>query len=536
MAPILRIILFLQLVTLVHAADRPHIVLILTDDMGYSDIGCFGGEIDTPNIDALAKRGLKFSQFYNCGKCEPSRAALVSGHQFWTHHPDIAIRRESPNVGEVLQEAGYRTMMVGKWHCEGVPYERGFDRHFGFMTGGCDFFVGNDTFTLDGKPWQVPQEDFYVTSALTEHADRFIREEHAAHPDSPCFLYLAYNAPHSPIQAPAKEVAKYRGRYRVGWDEIRRARFAKQQALGLAGPSWAFPQRPADFPAWSTLDEASRDFEDLRMATYAAMIDCVDQGVGQLMNTLEQFDIVENTLVIFMNDNGASPNDRARRGDFGTAKSTWNLGAAWAHASNTPLKYYKRAQHGGGVTTPFIASWPAHISPEEGYDDQPLHIIDLLPTFMDLAGTNYPNDFGEKQHPPLPGRSFVTALTERETLPPKTLHFSLFNNFAIIDRGWRLVTAYDKPWQLYHLDQDRTETTDLATTHPERLEEMLAMQAAFERRPDVRLRLKPGEREPTYSPIYRSNGRIAPASSEKVPDERAALQRAKQRSMGMDVR
>jgi arylsulfatase A-like enzyme len=515
------------------SATRPNILLVITDDMGFSDVGCYGGEIETPNIDSLAREGLKFSQFYNCGKCEPSRAALTTGHQFWTCDPNVAVRKDSPNFGEIIQAAGYRTMMVGKWHCAGVPFERGFDRHFGFMGGGTDFFLGDKSFTLDGQPWPVPQDDFYVTTALTDYAERFIREERAAHPDQPFFMYLAYNAPHSPIQAPADQVAKYRGKYLQGWDVIRKERFARQQALGLAGPGWNFPERPANIPAWDSLDEKSRDFEDLRMATYAAMVDCVDQGVGRVMRTLKELGIADNTLVIFMNDNGASPNDRVRRGTFGTPGTTWNVGVAWAHASNTPLKFYKRTQHSGGVTTPFIARWPQGIEPKSDFVDQPLHITDLLPTLMELTGAQYPQNFGGKQHPPLPGRSFACVLTEGKTLPPTTLYFSLFNNMAIVNGGWRMVTAYDQPWQLYDLTNDRTETRDMAGSNPERLKEMLALQKAYSQRPDVRLRLKPGEREPEYAPIYKADGTIGPGARESVPDERASLARAKQRAQGV---
>ncbi len=522
--------------TKAQAADkRPNIVLIITDDMGYSDIGPYGGEIQTPNLDRLAAGGIKFSQFYNCGKCEPSRAALTTGHQFWTRDPNVAIRKDSPNFGEVLQAGGYRTMMIGKWHCAGVPFERGFHRHFGFMGGGTDFFLGDDSFTLDGKPWPVPKENFYVTTALSDYAEKFLREEHTAHPEQPFFMYLAYNAPHSPIQAPAEQVARYRGKYLRGWDEIRKERFAKQQSIGLAGPGWKFPDRPENIPAWDSLDEKSRDFEDLRMATYAAMVDCVDQGVGQVMRTLEELKIADNTLVLFMNDNGASPNDRVRRGDFGTPGTTWNTGVAWAHTSNTPLKYYKRTQHSGGVTTPCIANWPKGIKPTAKFNDQPLHVTDILPTLMELGGVEYPRNFGGKEHPALPGRSFASVLTTGKTLPPRTLYFSLFNNLAVVDNGWRMVTAYDQPWQLYDLNNDRTETHDLASSNPKRLAEMLALQKAYSERQDVRLRLGPGEREPGYAPIYKAGGKIGPGANEDVPDERASLARVKQRAKGIQL-
>lgn len=521
--------------SLVCAADRPNIILVITDDMGFSDIGCYGGEIETPNIDRLASQGLKFSQFYNCGKCEPSRAALTTGHQFWTHDENVAVRKDSPNFGEVIQAAGYRTMMIGKWHCAGVPYERGFHRHFGFMGGGTNFFLGDDSFTLDGKPWAVPTENFYVTTSLSDHAEKFIREEHAAHADQPFFMYLAYNAPHSPIQAPADQVAKYRGKYLKGWDAICKERFAKQQMLGLAGPGWNFPERPNNIPAWDSLDEKSRNFEDLRMSTYAAMVDCVDQGVGRVTRTLQELGIADNTLVIFMNDNGASPNDRVRRGNFGEPVTTWNVGVGWAHASNTPLKYYKRTQHSGGVTTPFIASWPDGIRADAKFIDQPLHVTDILPTLMELTGADYPQSFGGKLHPALPGRSFAKVLTDGESLPPKTLYFSLFNNMAIVDDGWRMVTAYDQSWQLYDLTNDRTETRDMAGENPARLHEMLALQKAYSERSDVRLRLKGGEREPEYAPIYNADGKIGPGARESVPDEKASMTRVKERAKGIQL-
>ncbi|MEY2877902.1 MAG: Arylsulfatase precursor, partial [Verrucomicrobiota bacterium] len=511
------------------------IVVIITDDMGFSDIAPYGGEIATPNLDRLAAAGVKFSQFYNCGKCEPSRAALLSGHQWWTKNPQVAIRKDSPNIGEVLRGAGYRNMMVGKWHVDGHPFERGFDRHFGFMGGGTDSFLGDSSFTLDGQPWPVPTKDFYATTALTDHAVRFIREENKAHADQPFFLYLAYNAPHAPILAPAAEVAKYRGKYRKGWDVIRRERFEKQKSLGLAGPGWNFPARPANIPAWDSLDAKAQDFEDLRMATYAAMVDCVDQGVGRVLQTLDELKVRENTLVIFLNDNGASPNDRVRRGEFGTPGTTWNTGVAWAHVSNTPFKHYKRAQHGGGITAPLIASWPAAIRPRAAFEDQPCHISDLLPTLIDVAGTSYPADFGGKAHPPLPGRSLAPVLKNSATLPPRPLHFGLFNNLALIDRDWKIVTAYSEPWQLYDLAHDRTETRDLARERPEKLRELLALQQAFHAQPDVALRLQAGEREPEYAAIYKSDGTKGPGARENVVDADFALLLAKAHAQGRQL-
>lgn len=520
-----------------HAADgkRPNIVVILTDDMGFSDIGCYGGEISTPNIDRLAAGGVKFSQFYNCAKCEPSRAALLTGQQWWTKSLKVAVRKDTPNIGEVMHLAGYRNMMVGKWHVDGNPFERGFDRHFGFMGGGTDSFLGDDSFTLDGKPWPVPKENFYATTALTDYAVKFIREERAAHAEQPFFLYLAYNAPHGPIEAPASEVAKYRGKYLKGWDVIRSERFDRQKALGLAGPGWHLSDRPAVIPAWEEVSEKERDFHDLRMATYAAMVDCVDQGVGRVVQTLDELKIRDNTLVIFLDDNGASPNDRVRKKEFGSPGSVWEPGVAWANVSNTPFRYYKRSQHGGGITTPFIANWPAVIAPRKEFQDQPCHLTDLLPTFIELAGGTYPADFGGKEQPPLPGVSLVPVLIRNETLPPRTLHFSLFNNMALIRGGWKITTSYSQPWQLYDLTNDRTETRDLAKEQPEKLQELLAMQKAFEAQPDVALRLQAGEREPEHAPIYKTYGARGPGAREEVDDAAFSFLISKARSQGRQL-
>ena len=364
---------------------------------------------------------------------------------------------------------------------------------------------------------------------------RFLKEEKKAHPDQPFFLYLAYNAPHSPIQAPEKEIAKYRGKYRAGWDAIRKERFEKQKRLGLAGPGWHLPDRPENIPAWETLDDKSQDFEDLRMATYAAMVDCVDQGVGRVMQTLDELGVSDDTLVLFLNDNGASPNDRIRRQAFGSPGATWNVGLPWAFVSNTPFKFYKRTQHSGGVTTPFIAHWPANIKPRPEYNDQPCHVMDIMPTVMDVANAKYPANFGGKKHPPLPGRSFASILKDNAVLPPRTLCFSLFNNMAIVDDGWRLVTAYGQPWQLYDLTNDRTETHDLAATRTDKVQELLTLQKALNEMPDVKLRLGPGEREPEYAPIYGANGKIGPGSNEKVADPAFSLLITQERAKGRQL-
>jgi arylsulfatase len=316
---------------------------------------------------------------------------------------------------------------------------------------------------------------------------------------------------------------------------LRKERFAKQQALGLAGPSWHLPERPANIPAWDSLDAKAQDFEDLRMATYAAMIDCVDQGVGRVMQTVDELKLRDDTLVLFLNDNGASPNDRARNGDFGAPGSNWNTGVGWAQASTTPFKFYKRTQHSGGITTPFIAHWPAAIQPRKEYEDQPCQIADLLPTLIEISGGSYPANFGGKQHPPLTGRSFAPILMKDETLPPRTLHFALFNNLALIHNDWKIVTAYNQAWQLYDLKSDRTETHDLAQEQPEKLAELLALQKSFHAQTDVSLRLGSGEREPEYAPPFKADGSKGPGSQESVPDEAHARNLIKARAAGSQL-
>lgn len=388
--------------------ERPNVILIITDDMGYSDIGCYGGEIQTPTLDKLASEGIKFSQFYNGGKCEPSRAIITSGHYYHTTR-NQQWRTSLPSFGDMMSSVGYRTMMVGKWHTQGKPWERGFHRTFGHMGGATDFYVGDKSFQLDGEAWEVPKEGFYNTDANTDFAIQFIKEEKEKHPDKPFFMYLAYNAPHSPIQAPKEVVTKYIGKYKKGWDAIRKERFERQKKIGLMKEEWKITPRRQNIHAWDSLSEKEKDFEDLRMATYAAMIDRVDQGIGKIVKQLEEMNIRDNTLIMFVNDNGGSPYDRVRgRGrSINSPKSHWNVGLGWANCSNTPYKYYKRTQHNGGNMTPFIASWPDGIESQEGYFDETSHLMDIMPTLAEIAQTEYPITFNEIGTPTLPGKSLL---------------------------------------------------------------------------------------------------------------------------------
>ncbi|MCB1125939.1 MAG: sulfatase-like hydrolase/transferase, partial [Verrucomicrobiae bacterium] len=360
----------------VRAAASPNIVLILADDLGFSDIGCYGGEIATPNLDRLAAGGLRFTRFYNCAKCETTRATLLTGR--YHHEVGIAKLANAATLAEVARGAGYTTLMAGKWHMNGNPLDRGFDRYFGHLSGACNYFTGDNTFRVDREVYEVPASGFYTTDADTDWALRFIRE---ADPGRPLFLYLAYNAPHYPLQAPEAEVRKYLGKYRPGWDVLQQQRLARQREMKLLPRDYPLPPRPADVPAWDSLTEQEHAEHDLTMATFAAMVEHVDRGVGRLVEDLERNGELDNTLILFLSDNGAcyewGPfgfDGPSRRGadvlhtgdglrEIGQAGTWQSYGSAWANLGNTPLNLYKHFCHEGGISSPLIAHWPGQIAP-----------------------------------------------------------------------------------------------------------------------------------------------------------------------------
>jgi len=450
-------------------ARRPNIVLILVDDMGYSDLGCYGGEIRTPHIDGLAEKGIRFTQFYNTAKCAPTRTSLLTG-LYW-QQAGVGIKR-GITMGQALQPAGYTTLAIGKWHLGGTPETRGFHRAFGHISGATHYFRGDKSFHLDGKRFDVPQEGFYVTDANTDYAIRFIGEEHRKHPAKPFFLYLAYNAPHYPLHALPDDIARYRGQFRKGWDRLREERYARQLALGIVKKRWQLSPRPDAVPAWDSLSEKERDLEDLRMAVYAAMLHRVDVGVGRLMAKLGELGLADNTLVLFLSDNGACPFDRRRQGTPGGPDSYWEYGPAWATLSNTPYRLYKRNQHEGGIATPLIASWPAVIRNTGTLVDVPGHLIDLMPTVLEAAGGTYPAEHAGTPLPPLPGRSLVPVFEGKAPSAREALFFQYGPNRALVAGHWKLVSAFSGPWELYRLDADRTELRNLAAAEPGKVAEL----------------------------------------------------------------
>jgi arylsulfatase len=449
---------------------RPNVILILADDLGWSDLGCYGGEIRTPNLDRLAASAIRFTQFYNSAKCEPTRASLMSG-QYWQ---DVGLGiKTGITMGQAMRAAGYATFAVGKWHMDGNPVERGFDRYFGHLSGASDYFKGNASHRLDDKPFEVPKDGtFYTTDANADFAIQFITESRKAHPEKPFFVYLAFNAPHGPIQAWPEDIAKYRGQYRTGWDKIREQRYQRMVEQGIFKKAWALSPRPDSVPAWDTLSEEEQEFEDLRMSIFAAMVDRMDQAIGRVLSTVKNLGEEQNTLVMFLSDNGGSPYDRGRRGTLPDPAATWEYGLGWAHVSCTPFRHYKRNMYNGGAATPFIACWPEGIKQRGTITDQQGHIIDLMATLVDVSDRPWPGEFDGEPIAPLPGRSLRPVFAGEIRAPHERLYFHLMDHRAVIQGDWKLASDWNRPWELFNLAGDRTELHDLAPQEPARFHEL----------------------------------------------------------------
>tara|TARA_B110000908_G_scaffold167350_1_gene220142 strand:- start:649 stop:2154 length:1506 start_codon:yes stop_codon:yes gene_type:complete len=459
---------------------RPNILLIMCDDMGYSDIGSYGGEIDTPNLDRLAKEGVRFRNFYNNAKCEHTRASLITGQ--WWHHvgASSSVKYKGKTFGTRLRESGYRTLMAGKWHAGQTPFQRGFDRYFGLTDGCCNFWNpgtarpgepepakkrirrwANDD--QEFKPFIPANKDFYTTDAFTDYAIKYLEEYKGE--DKPFFLYLAYTAPHYPLHASEQDVAKYRGKYKaIGWDKLREQRFARQQTLGLHIPNTKLPPRDSSVPAWSDIKDEDRDGWDLRMATYAAMIDRMDRNIGRLLKKLKETGELDNTVIFFLSDNGAESNSM----DISTVKGSmpWEVtsyltqGKPWANASNTPYRKYKTTPYEGGIHTPMIACWPGKTKGQ--WVDHVGHIVDFTPTLLELAGSKIPDT--------LAGSSLVPAITGKPSDNSRPLYWS-YGGSALRIGDWKLV-GHRKTMELYNLSEDPTELNNLANQHPDRVEAM----------------------------------------------------------------
>ena len=532
-------------------ARRPNIIVILSDDVGFSDIGCYGGEIATPNLDALAKGGVRFKQFYNTARCCPTRASLLTGlhpHQAGIGHmmEDRGLEgyrgnlnRSCVTIAEALKPAGYRNYAVGKWHVtpgqtakaqadtHNWPLQRGFDRYYGTIHGAGSYFDpsslvrDNNILTVANDPEYQPKE-FYYTDAIADHAVKFIREHGREHRAQPFFLYTAFTAAHWPLHAKDSDIAKYKGRYDGGYEPVRSARRAKLKQLGLLDDKWD-AQPPSD--QWDAVK--NKAFESRCMEVYAAQLDCMDQGIGRILAELKAQGQFEDTLILYLQDNGGCaegigrgtnftaragnpslpPMDREARQHDSTPKQTregWPVrqglgvmpggadtyiayGRGWAQVSNTPFREYKHWTHEGGISTPLIAHWPTGVAASRrgALEAQPGQLVDIMATCLDVAGASYPSEHRGEKIKPLEGTSLRPVFAGKAIERTRPLVWEHEANRAIRDGKWKLVAKEGKPWELYDLEADRGELHDLAAAQPDRVKKMSASWDAWAARANV---------------------------------------------------
>lgn len=516
------------------ATRRPNVVVVLADDIGYSDIGCFGSEIATPNLDRIGYGGLRMTQLYNNARCCPTRASVLTGlyptqtgvgymvgdqgtpqYQGWLNDSSVTI-------AESLGAAGYRTAMSGKWHVGGTyprattttvsnqgvevtPSTRGFERSFGYLGGDTSYYRPDYIFQ-DGHVGPAPTDpEFFFTDAIADHAADSIRA--FAGSGQPFFSYVAFTGPHFPLHAPAADIAQYRGRYLTGWDELRRSRYERAVSLGVVDPAWGgLPPRDPANPAWT--DAPNKDWQDARMSAYAAQITRVDRGVGRVLATLDELGIAQDTLVLYLGDNGGNYENLAagahkdvptldgrpmRDGNDpsiypGPDDTYASYGQSWANASNTPFAKYKHFTQEGGISTSAIAYWPGTIK-AHSIDHRPLHVIDIVPTALDLAGAKYPTERAGTPTTPLEGTSFAPLLRtgSKAWNHGRQIFWEHEGNRAVRQGRFKLVSSFKtKNWELYDMQVDRPETTDLAAKRPDKVAELASAYDGWKQRVGVR--------------------------------------------------
>lgn len=490
------------------AQEKPNIVLIMVDDMGYSDIGCYGGEIPTPNIDSLAMSGVRFTQFYNTSRSCPTRASLMTG--LFQHQAGIGQMSEDPapdergrrshdwgtpgykgylnhhcvTIAEVLREAGYHTYMAGKWHLgmhgqEKWPLQRGFEHFYGILSGACSYLrpSGGRGLTLDNTRLPAPDAPYYTTDAFTDYAIQFVEEQKD---DKPFFLYLAFNAPHWPLQAKEEDIRKFVTLYRQkGWDRIRQERLARMTASGLLPEGIRFAEW--ENRRWDELTEEEKDRSAYRMAVYAAQVHCVDRNVGRLFSHLRKAGKLDNTLVIFLADNGAcaEPDKElggGRQEDINNPalSGAISYGRAWAQTSNTPFRKYKCRAYEGGISTPLIVSWAASLGDKDGqWCRVPGYLPDVMPTLIEAAGAVYPDTYRGNDIYPLAGTSLFPAIKGETVSLHEYMYWEHQNNRAIRRGDWKAVRDQSGgPWELYNVAEDRSERRNRASEYPALLKEL----------------------------------------------------------------
>ncbi|MBS1663234.1 MAG: arylsulfatase [Bacteroidetes bacterium] len=507
------------------AKPRPNIVLILADDLGYSDIGCYGGELQTPNLDKLAAGGVRFLNFYNNGRCCPSRASLLTG--LFPHEAgigDMVYANDGPGyrgyldsntvtLAETLGQAGYQTLMSGKWHvghAEGQwPTDRGFQKFYGInkhvdsyykVLPGCEVYLnGSQLIPSTARPVNTlnPEKEWYTTDAFTDYALSFLKQ--ARHTDNPFFLYLAYNSPHFPLEAPDSVIKKYVGKYKMGWDRLREEKFKRMKEMGLVPAGSALS--PSENPRWDSLSADDQNEMDFRRAIYAAQVDVMDRNIGRVLNYLDSTRQMDNTVIIFLSDNGCS----AEEGNFGLNfdkyriknyedwkhEGGWSVsqGQCWANVSNVPFRLYKKFVHQGGIATPFIVHWPGHIDHPGSFSTQVGHIIDLMPTLVDIAGGRYPRTFNGRTISPEEGISLRAALEHPGVLVAgqRDLAWEHIGNKAYREGNMKLVLEpATKQWALYDLSSDPYEMHDLSGKFPEKKATLLKKYEQWAARTGVR--------------------------------------------------
>ena len=531
---------------------RPNVVVILSDDMGFSDLGCYGGEIATPNLDALAAGGVRFTQFYNCARCCPTRASLLTGlypHQAGVGHmmedkgatlPGYRgnLNRSCRTIAEALKPAGYRSYAVGKWHVtrfagkdgpkENWPLGRGFDRYYGTIHGAGSFFdpsslVRDNTMISAFADEQYKPAKYYYTDAISDHAVRFVGDHAKEHAKAPFFLYVAYTAAHWPMHALPEDIEKYRGKYDGGYEPIRKARFEKSAKLGLIDPKQAMSPQAEN---WEKVADAK--WEAAGMEVYAAMVDRMDRGIGKLIAELKRTGQYENTLILFLQDNGGCAEPMGRTGnkehpnierpekptfpamkpeEFATAGSVPKqtrdgfpvrmgprvmpggedtyvaYGRGWANVSNTPFREYKHWVHEGGISTPLIAHWPRGIAAKGELRKQPGHLIDIAATCVDLAGVRY-SELGDSSLVPLEGKSLVPTFADKP-MEREAIFWEHEGNRAVRSGDWKLVGRHAGPWELYDLAKDRVESKDLARAMPDLVKKLAGQYETWAKRASV---------------------------------------------------
>ena len=493
---------------LAQSDGKPNIILIMADDMGYSDIGCYGGEIETPNIDRLANHGIRYTQFYNAGRSCPTRASLMTGlypHQAGMGWMTVAnlgtpqyqgeLNDRSLTIAEVLKTVGYNTYMSGKWHLtrnydetqsadkHNWPLQRGFDRFFGTIPGGGSFFTTHGLTV--GNKIKKPEQPFYYTDAISDSAVNFIRENQTEKKGRPFFLYVAYTAPHWPLHAIEKDIAKYKGKYDKGWDVLRQERYERMKKMGIIPENTLLTERNEDAAAWYTIPKRLRPELARRMEVYAAQIDIMDQGIGRIIAELERAHQLENTVIMFLSDNGAcaemiSHDDKT--GEIGGSDASFeSYGLAWANASNTPFQMFKHWIHEGGIATPFVVHWPKGI--EGKYNGQiyrkPAHLVDVMATAVELGKADYNKLISRnKKIQPLEGQSLVPTFQLLDNRR-KPIYWEHEANIGMRDGKWKLVAKTKEgndpsigKLELYDIESDRSESNDLSAQYPELTKKM----------------------------------------------------------------